>query len=95
MIIRHPQYDVLEASIELRGGTTDRIVTIADMRAAEPGVAFAADNSRRFGPALAAPPTADGRLRIRIDRSLPLTDAAKAQELSEAGHPRGTLILHP
>ncbi|MBL3671102.1 hypothetical protein JL475_35255 [Streptomyces sp. M2CJ-2] len=82
MMIRHPQYGVLEASVELRGGTTDRIVTITDMRVAELGIAFAAD----------------GRLRIRIDRCLrclPLADAAKAQELSKAGHPHGKLILHP
>ncbi|WP_461086494.1 NADP-dependent oxidoreductase [Streptomyces deserti] len=90
-------HDALEASIELRGATTDRIVTIADMRAAELGVTFAAGTGRPFGPALAdyARLVADGRLRVRIDRSLPLTDAAKAQDLSEAGHARGKLILHP
>ncbi|GAA4579404.1 NADP-dependent oxidoreductase [Planotetraspora phitsanulokensis] len=90
-------YDALEASIELRGGTTDRVVTIADMRAAELGVAFTSAMGRRFGPALTdyARLAADGRLRVRIDRSLPLADAAKAQDLSEAGQLRGKLILHP
>lgn len=89
-------YDVLEASIELRG-TTDRIVTIADLRADEVGVTFADGNGRRFGPALAeyARLASDGRLRVRIDRSLPLADAAAAQTLSEAGHPHGKLVLHP
>jgi NADPH:quinone reductase-like Zn-dependent oxidoreductase len=84
-------HSALEASIELRGATTDRIVTIADMRAAELGVTFAAGTARPFGPALAdyARRVADGRLRVRIDRSLPLADAARAQDLREAGHARG------
>lgn len=51
-------HDALEASIELRGGTPDRIVTIADYQ-------------RRFA------------------------DAARAQDLSEAGHARGELTLRP
>ncbi|MCK9902635.1 NADPH:quinone reductase [Parafrankia colletiae] len=90
-------YNVLEASIELRGGTTDRIVTIADMRAAELGITLSTGPSLQFQPALAdyARLAADGRLRLRIDRSFPLADAAKAQELSEAGHPRGKLVLRP
>ncbi|MER7930621.1 NADP-dependent oxidoreductase [Streptomyces sp. NPDC096057] len=88
-------YDALEASIELRGGT-ERIVTIADMRAAELGITFTSDD-RPFGPQLAeyARLAADGRLRVRIDQSFPLADAAKAQELSEMGHARGRLILRP
>ncbi|WP_326574289.1 NADP-dependent oxidoreductase [Streptomyces sp. NBC_00481] len=90
-------YDVLEVSIDLRGGTTDRIVTIADTRAAELGITLSAGPSRDFVPILAdyARRAADGRLDIRIDRSLPLADAAKAQELSEAGHSHGKLLLRP
>ncbi|TDU05955.1 NADPH:quinone reductase-like Zn-dependent oxidoreductase [Streptomyces sp. 846.5] len=89
-------YDVLEASIGLRGGTTDRIVTIADAQAFELGVTFAGDD-RRFGPQLAAYArlAADGLLRVRIDRALPLADAAEAHELSESGHPHGKLVLRP
>ncbi|MFD7278306.1 zinc-binding dehydrogenase [Streptomyces sp. NPDC059862] len=34
-------------------------------------------------------------MRVRIDQSYPLADAAKAQELSESGHPRGKLLLRP
>lgn len=87
----------LKASIELRGSTTDRIVTIADPGASELGVAFSADGNRQFGSALAeyARLVADGRLRVRIDRSFPLADAAKAQELSETGHARGKIVLRP
>ncbi|MGW2521399.1 NADP-dependent oxidoreductase [Streptomyces sp. NPDC001617] len=90
-------YDVLEMSIDLRGGTTDRIVTIADMRAAELGIPLSTGPSLDFVPILAdyARRAADGSLDIRIDRSLPLADAAEAQELSEAGHPRGKLVLRP
>jgi NADPH:quinone reductase-like Zn-dependent oxidoreductase len=89
-------HDVLDLSIELRGGTTERIVTIADYRGAELGI-FSAGTGRQFGPQLAeyARLAADGRLRVRIDRSFPLADAAKAQELSESGHVRGKLILRP
>ncbi|MCK9930315.1 NADP-dependent oxidoreductase [Frankia sp. Mgl5] len=90
-------YNVLELSIDLRGGTTDRIVTIADMRAAELGITLSTGPSLQFQPTLAdyARLAADSRLRVRIDRSFPLADAAKAQELSEAGHPRGKLVLRP
>jgi NADPH:quinone reductase-like Zn-dependent oxidoreductase len=89
-------HDVLEASIALRGGTTDRIVTIADARAFELGVTFTGD-ARRFGPQLAAYArlAADGLLRVRIDRVLPLASAAEAHELSEYGHPHGKLVLRP
>lgn len=89
-------YDVVGVSIELRGGTSDRIVTVSDFTAQERGVAFiSADGA--FGPQLAdyARLAADGRLSVRIAQSFPLADAAKAQELSEAGHPGGKLILRP
>ncbi|MGW2523470.1 NADP-dependent oxidoreductase [Streptomyces sp. NPDC001617] len=90
-------HDVLEASVELRGGTTDRIVTIADPRAAELGIILSGGPTRPFGPQLAdyARLAAEGRLSVRIDQTLPLTEAARAQDLSEAGHSRGKLILHP
>ncbi|OUC98254.1 zinc-binding dehydrogenase [Streptomyces swartbergensis] len=77
-------------------GLADRIVPIADLRAAELGVIFAG-HDRGFGPQLAgyAQLAADGRLRVRIDQSCPLADAAEAHELSDSGHPRGKLILRP
>jgi NADPH:quinone reductase-like Zn-dependent oxidoreductase len=89
-------HDVLELSIELRGGTTERIVTIADFRGFELGI-FSAGTGRRFGRQLAgyALLAADGQLRVRIDRSFPLSDAAKAQNLSESGHAHGKLVLRP
>ncbi|WP_328442302.1 NADP-dependent oxidoreductase [Streptomyces sp. NBC_00444] len=87
-------YDVVEVSIELRGGATDRIVSIADPTAAKRGVTFTGADGR-FGPQLAdyARLAADGGLSVRIAQSFPLADAARAQELSETGHPGGKLIL--
>lgn len=86
----------LPDSIELRGGTTDRIVTIADPDAATYGVAFSGGGSRS-GKRLAehARLAADGELRVQVAEALPLDDAAKAQALSEAGHVRGKLVLLP
>nr|WP_233439486.1 zinc-binding dehydrogenase [Lentzea atacamensis] len=76
--------------------STDRIITIADPRAAELGVTFSA-GSRPFGAELAeyARLAADGKLVVRVAESLPLVDAGRAQELSASGHARGKLVLRP
>ncbi|MGA4850378.1 NADP-dependent oxidoreductase [Streptomyces sp. G5(2025)] len=87
----------LPLSIELRGGTTDRVVTIADPDAATHGVPFSASAVSDPLPALAdhARLAAEGRLRLPVAETFPLADAAKAQELSESGHAGGKLILLP
>ncbi|MGW1816322.1 NADP-dependent oxidoreductase [Streptomyces sp. NPDC002125] len=89
----------LEDSVELRGGTPDRISTIADPDAARYGVAFSAGGgeSPAEGRRLAeyADLAAVGGLRIPVERTFALREAAKAQELSEAGHVRGKLVLLP
>ena len=36
----------------------------------------------------------DGRLVVELQEVLPLEEAARAHELSEAGHVRGKLVLH-
>ncbi|MFF1360191.1 NADP-dependent oxidoreductase [Streptomyces sp. NPDC058297] len=87
----------LADSVELRGGTPERVVTIADPDAAKYDVVFTSGGGDRakaledltHQAALAA----DGKLRISIADTLPLRDAAKAQALSEGGHPRGKLVL--
>lgn len=86
----------LPVSIELRGGTTERIVAIVDLPGArEAGVAFssavhsAAVVEKHVGLAV------DGRLRVPIAGVFPLADAARAHELSEAGHVPGKLVLRP
>lgn len=92
-------YDVagkgaLPDSIELRGGTTDRIVTIADPTAAEHGVTFTA-KARRSVEALAeyGRLAVAGKLRIPASQTFPLADAATAMARSEAGHVRGKIVL--
>ncbi|MEW2306668.1 NADP-dependent oxidoreductase [Streptomyces sp. NPDC006655] len=84
----------LEDSITLRS-TTDRIVTTADFRARELGVVFAEGPARHSADRLAelARQAADGTLAITVGATYPLTDAAKAQQASDAGHSRGKLVL--
>ncbi|MFD5031748.1 NADP-dependent oxidoreductase [Streptomyces sp. NPDC058405] len=88
----------LPDSIELRGGTTDRIVTIADPKAAEYGVTFSgggASDGKRSGLAENVRLAGEGALRLRVARTFPLADAAKAQEASEGGHASGKLVITP
>ncbi|MFD8342062.1 zinc-binding dehydrogenase, partial [[Kitasatospora] papulosa] len=90
---------VLADSVELRGGTPERISTIADPDAARHGVAFSAgggtspDEGRQLGGY--AQSAAVGGLRIPVEQTFPLGAAARAQQLSEAGHVRGKLVLLP
>jgi NADPH:quinone reductase-like Zn-dependent oxidoreductase len=77
----------LPASIELRHGTTDRIVAIADPTAASLGVAFSADGPRRI--------IAPAGLQITIAGEFPLAEAGRAQEQSATGHTRGKLVIRP
>jgi NADPH:quinone reductase-like Zn-dependent oxidoreductase len=89
----------LQESIELRGGT-DRIVTIADMRAGELGVALSAGSSatpEEIGANLSKQlqAVADGILRVRVAETFALSDAAKAQDLSESGHAQGKIVVLP
>ncbi|GLW31835.1 NADP-dependent oxidoreductase [Actinoplanes regularis] len=87
-------YGVLPDSIELRGGTTDRIVTIADPTGRELGVTFSGD-SRPSVERLAdlARLAAEGALRLTVAETFPLAEAGRAQERSATGHTRGKLIL--
>ena len=88
----------LPDSIELRGGT-DRIVTIADFAAGELGVAVSSGGTSpeqtKAGLADQLQQVADGKLHPRIAETFPLADAPKAQDLSEAGHAPGKLVLLP
>ncbi|MEU0845222.1 NADP-dependent oxidoreductase [Streptomyces sp. NPDC005962] len=86
----------LPVSIELRGGTPDRIVTIADPAAAEYGVAFSSGGDRDADALAGYARSADeGGLRVPVARSFPLQDAAAAHAESESGHVRGKLVLRP
>lgn len=86
----------LPDAIELRGGTTDRIVTIADQAAQELGVTFsggAQSDAPEIALAEQARLAADGTLRVEVARVFGLKDAEEAQRMSEEGHTRGKLVL--
>ncbi|MFJ8310864.1 MULTISPECIES: NADP-dependent oxidoreductase [unclassified Streptomyces] len=87
----------LPDSIALRGGSTSRIVTIADPAAAELGVVFSGGGTAAPEPLYEAHArlAAEGRLRVRVAGTFPLADAAKALELSETGRPGGKLVIKP
>ena len=83
----------LEDSIMLRGGT-ERIVTIADFRAQQLGVTFSSGSAAPSVERLAAlaQDAAMGRLVTTVT-AYPLEQAAAAQQVSDAGHVRGKLVL--
>ncbi|MFE5913435.1 NADP-dependent oxidoreductase [Streptomyces wedmorensis] len=96
-------HGVLPVAIELLGGegTADknRIATIAATDAAEFGITFSgvtgAPDAVRRGLTAQARLAAEGALAVRLADTLPLKEAARAQELSESGHVRGKLVLIP
>jgi len=83
----------LEDSITLRGGT-ERIVTIADFGARQLGITFSQGSPQRSAVRLAAvaQDAAAGKL-ITTVTAYPLDQAATAQQVSDAGHVRGKLVL--
>ncbi|CAM5742379.1 NADP-dependent oxidoreductase OS=Streptomyces alboniger OX=132473 GN=CP975_06760 PE=4 SV=1 [Streptomyces alboniger] len=83
----------LEDCIALRGGT-ERIVTIADFRARQLGITFSSGGQERSADRLAAlaQDAATGKLVTTVT-AYPLTQAATAQQVSDAGHVRGKLVL--
>ncbi|GAA3740267.1 NADP-dependent oxidoreductase [Streptomyces tremellae] len=89
----------LPDAIELRGGTADRVVTIADMDAEKLGVTFSAGGApreeQRAHLAANLALAAEGGLRLRVARTFGLDGAAEAQRESEAGHARGKLVIIP
>ncbi|MEU4079521.1 NADPH:quinone reductase [Streptomyces venezuelae] len=95
-------HGVLPVAIELLGGgdaSKERIVTIADVDAEKYGITFsgviAEADAVRAGLTEHARGAAAGTLKVRLAETLPLKEAARAQELSESGHARGKLILIP
>jgi NADPH:quinone reductase-like Zn-dependent oxidoreductase len=88
----------LDDSVELRGGTTERIVTIADYEGSEKlGIAFSGGPGSSVASRELLENLADrlsrGALKIVVGASYPLAEAAEAQRVSEAGHGRGKLVL--
>jgi NADPH:quinone reductase-like Zn-dependent oxidoreductase len=83
----------LEDSITLRGGP-DRIVTIADFGARQLGITFSQGPQERSIARLGAlaQDAAAGKLVTTVT-AYPLDQAATAQQVSDAGHVRGKLVL--
>ena len=84
----------LTDALVLAGGPT-RVVTLADERAAELGVVFSAPRPDRAPAALAEamPRLADGTLRLRRERRLPMQRAFEAHELLDNGTTHEKLVL--
>lgn len=87
-------HGALPASVELRGGTTDRIVTLADGAAFDMGITFSSAGDRNtdilntVGALVAA-----GDVTLPAPRPFPLADAAAAHQESATGHGRGKIVL--
>ncbi|MEU1226820.1 NADP-dependent oxidoreductase [Streptomyces sp. NPDC005828] len=95
-------HGVLPVAIELLGGgeaAKERIVTIAATDAEEHGIVFSGvtgdPEAVRAGLTAQARLAAEGALTVRLAESLPLKEAARAQESSESGHVRGKIVLIP
>ena len=84
----------LEDAIALTGGS-DRVITLADPRAAELGVRFSVGTPDRAPDAveIGMQLLASGELRLRSQRSLPMSQAAEAHRLLENGHAREKFVL--
>lgn len=82
-------------------GSPDRVVSIADLNAAEHGVHLShsggpdADPAAVEGLAVAADLADQGKLHVPLAGVFRLEDATKAHELSETGHARGKIVLTP
>jgi len=88
---------VLGESVALAGGP-ERVVTIADRRrAAEHGVTYSRGLVARVPMAEVfaelLPALVDGRVAVHVAHRLPLSEAAQAHRISEAGHPGGRIVL--
>jgi NADPH:quinone reductase-like Zn-dependent oxidoreductase len=86
----------LTDALTVAGGPT-RVVTLADEKAAELGVAFSAPRPDRAPEALdeTMPRLASGALRLRRERRLPMQRAFQAHELleNETAHEKLVLIV--
>jgi NADPH:quinone reductase-like Zn-dependent oxidoreductase len=84
----------LEDAITLTGGS-DRVITLADERAAELGVRLSAPTPDRAPDAveIGMQLLASGELRLRSQQSLPMSAAAEAHRLLEEGQAHHKLLL--
>jgi NADPH:quinone reductase-like Zn-dependent oxidoreductase len=84
----------LADAIALTGGS-DRVITLADPRAAELGARFSVGTPDRAPDAvgIGMQLLAAGELRMRSQQSLPMSQAAEAHRLLENGHAREKFVL--
>jgi NADPH:quinone reductase-like Zn-dependent oxidoreductase len=84
----------LEDAITLTGGS-GRVITLADEHASELGVRLSAPTPDRAPDAveIGMGLLASGELRLRSQRSLPMSSAAEAHQLLEDGHVHDKLLL--
>jgi NADPH:quinone reductase-like Zn-dependent oxidoreductase len=87
----------IPASIELAGGPS-RVLTLVAFDAADTGIqvhstAPGEGGTQALRDILAL--MADGRLRVPIWRTFPLTEAAAALQVSQSGHLGGKIVLLP
>ena len=84
----------LEDAITLSGGS-ERVITLADERAAELGVRFSAATPDRAPDAveIGMQLLARGELRLRSQQSIPMSRAAEAHRLLEEGQVHDKLLL--
>jgi NADPH:quinone reductase-like Zn-dependent oxidoreductase len=87
---------VLADSVAL-AGDAERVITIADMTAAQHGVRFSAGTADRGSGPLPdlVQLAADGKLTVPVWRTYPLTAAAEAQADLEAHRNQGKAVLLP
>ncbi|WP_432095561.1 NADP-dependent oxidoreductase [Streptomyces sp. bgisy100] len=87
---------VLADSVALTGDAA-RVVTIADLSAAQHGVRFSAGAADRAGDPLPelVRMVADGKLTVPVWRTYPLAEAARAHTDLEAHRNRGKAVLLP
>nr|WP_307794757.1 zinc-binding dehydrogenase [Actinoplanes humidus] len=76
-------------------GAADRVVTIADPRAAECGVVFTTGTEGRAWHALADAALLHerGDFSLPVERTFALAEGPAAHRLSELGHVRGKLVI--
>ena len=84
----------LQDAITLTGGS-ERVITLADERAAELGVRLSEPTPDRApdGVEIGMQLLASGELRLRSQQSLPMSQAAEAHRLLDEGHAHDKLLL--
>jgi NADPH:quinone reductase-like Zn-dependent oxidoreductase len=85
---------VLADALALTGGP-ERVITLSDPTAADFGVTLSAPTPQRAPRALdeTIALLADGRLRLRAQRSMPMQQAAEAHRQLESGAVHERIIL--